>query len=92
DNVTSRFSRGQSATDATFVQPVGDPTRISALPNVLRIDVLDPKRVRLWLSGGPAEHAVTLRALVGLDLGLISFQESKSALEQIYLEQVARGD
>jgi ABC-2 type transport system ATP-binding protein len=95
DNVTSRFSRGQSATDATFVQPIGDPAtaaRISALPNVTRIEVLDPKRVRFWLSGGPAEHSATLRALVGLDLGLVAFQESKSALEEIYLEQVARGD
>jgi hypothetical protein len=62
------------------------------VPNVIRVEVLDPKRMRLWLSGGPPEQAAALRALVGLDLGLASFQESKSALEEIYLEQVARGD
>jgi ABC-2 type transport system ATP-binding protein len=95
DNVTAKFSHGQTSVDVTFAKPVPEPvlgSQIQNLPSMAKTERLDAKRLRLYLKGGPAEQAQTLKALVALDLDLVGFQESKSALEEVYLSQIARGD
>ena len=95
ENVTTKFSHGQTSADASFAAPLADGvlgSQLASLPNVVRVERLDARRVRLFLRGGLAEEAVTLKALVALDLGLVGFQESKSALEEVYLSQIERGD
>lgn len=95
DNVTAKFSHGQTSVDVTFAKPVPDSTLndpIGSLPGVVRTERLDARRLRLYLKGGMPEEAQTLRALAALELDLIGFQESKSALEEIYLSQIAKGD
>ena len=42
--------------------------------------------------GGLDEEAKVLKSLVAADLEVVSFQESKSALEEVYLSQISRGD
>ncbi|MCI4325636.1 MAG: ABC transporter ATP-binding protein [Thermoplasmata archaeon] len=95
DNVTARFSHGQTSVDVSFAKPVPEAilgNQIQNLPSLTRTERLDARRLRLYLTGGPAEQAQTLKSLVALDLDLVGFQESKSALEEVYLSQIARGD
>ncbi len=95
ENITTKFSHGQSSVDAGFARPLSDAAfkdRIQALPDVLKGERLDPRRVRLFLNGDLAGQARLLRQLSALDLDLVSFQESKSALEEIYLSQIDKGD
>ncbi|HEY6238474.1 MAG TPA: ABC transporter ATP-binding protein [Thermoplasmata archaeon] len=95
ENVTARFSRGQSSIDVNFRRPLShiELTRsIPGLPGVEKVEVLDPRRIRVRFSGGLETQESLLESLVGLHLGLVSFQESTSALEDIYLSQIQKGD
>jgi ABC-2 type transport system ATP-binding protein len=95
ENIVTRFSHGQSAVDATFVHDVPADVvtgQIANLPGVAKVETLDARRVRLSLAGGLPEQSMVLQKIAGLNLGLVSFVESKSALEEVYLSQIARGD
>ena len=93
--VTARFQQGQTSIDATFARPLPPDAaerQISGLPGLIRVEPLDPTRVRLYFSGGLAGQEALLRAVADLGLGLVSFTESRSALEAVYLSQIQRGD
>ncbi len=95
DNITARFSHGMVSVDVSFAGPVSDADlsgRVQPIANIAGVERLDPRRLRLSLKGGLPEQSQVLRALAGLDLGLVGFQESKSALEEVYLSQIERGD
>jgi ABC-2 type transport system ATP-binding protein len=95
ENVTAKFGQGQTSVDVTFGRPVpvtGDHTPVDDLPGVTRVELLDAKRLRVTFKAGPAAEETLLKALVQLDLGVNGFHESKSALEEIYLSQIAKGD
>ncbi|MCI4323385.1 MAG: ABC transporter ATP-binding protein [Thermoplasmata archaeon] len=94
-NILSRFSAGQSTIDAAFSRPLApaDVTaQITSLPGVEGVETLDPRRVRIKFSGGLATQENVLKALAGSGLGLVAFNETSSALEEIYLSQIERGD
>ncbi|HKS60008.1 MAG TPA: ABC transporter ATP-binding protein [Thermoplasmata archaeon] len=93
-NVTQRFSSGQSSVDATFSRPVEPPqqSKLAAIPKVASVEWLEPNRARVHFPAGLENQQQLLEAIVGLRLGLTSFQESKSLLEDIYLRQIERGD
>jgi ABC-2 type transport system ATP-binding protein len=94
-NVTARFQRGQSSIDASFSRPLPPESvtsRFSNLPGLTRVESLDPTRVRLYFEGGLPTQENLLKGIAGLGLGLISFAESRSALEEVYLSQIAKGD
>jgi ABC-2 type transport system ATP-binding protein len=95
ENVTSRFANGHSSVDVAFARPVAPEVvaqQIASLPGVANVHQLDPKRVRLQFSGGVDGQERLLASLVGLRLGVIGLTESESALEEVYLSQIARGD
>ncbi|MGA7650522.1 MAG: ABC transporter ATP-binding protein, partial [Thermoplasmata archaeon] len=95
ENVTTKFSHGETSVDASFAHPLPDRVvseRIQAIPGVVRCEQLDPRRVRLFFTGDLSVQSRLLRHLDALDLDLVSFQESKSALEEIYLSQIEKGD
>jgi len=95
DNITTKFYHGESSVDANFARPIPDDVlsrQIQTLPDVVKCERLDPHRVRLFLKGDLAAQARLLRQLATLDLDLVSYQESKSALEEIYLSQIEKGD
>jgi ABC-2 type transport system ATP-binding protein len=95
DNITAKFARGQTTVDVTFARPLpvaGEKTPIDTLSGVIKVDLLDPKRVRIRFGEGPGVREKLVKELVNLDLGLMSFQDSESALEDIYLSQIAKGD
>jgi ABC-2 type transport system ATP-binding protein len=95
DNVTAKFSHGQISVDVSLATPVSDAevsVKVEALPGIVRVERLDARRLRLYMSGGPEAEAKVLKALIAADLPVVSFQESKSALEEVYLSQISRGD
>ncbi len=49
-------------------------------------------RVRIGFEGGRSAQEKLLESLVGLHLGVISLTESESALEEVYLSKISRGD
>ncbi len=94
-NVTARFNGGNAQVDAVFARPL-DPSVVNQaiphLPGVKAVELLDPKRVRLAVPPGPEDQAQILEGLVALKLGLVSFKESAGALEDVYMQQISRGD
>ncbi len=95
ENVTARFSGGFTSVDVAFARPLAPEDvaqKIGTLPGVAGVQTLDPKRVRVRLNGGVEAQERLLEALAGLHLGAISIADSGSALEEIYLSQISRGD
>lgn len=95
DNVTRRFADGHASVDVELVRPI-DPevvrARVGGLPGVRDCTALDPKRLRVRFDGGPEGQERLLESLVGLHIGVIGLSESESALEEVYLSQISRGD
>jgi ABC-2 type transport system ATP-binding protein len=95
ENVTARFSGGNGSVDVAFSRPIPPDIverQIATLPGVTGATQLDPKRLRLKFGGGVTNQERLVEALVGLHLGVISVAESESALEEVYLSQISRGD
>jgi ABC-2 type transport system ATP-binding protein len=95
ENVTARFSAGHASVDVTLARPVTPEVvaqRVTSIPGVAGVQQLDPKRLRLQFTGGLDGQERLLESLVGLHLGVVSVSESESALEEVYLSQIARGD
>jgi ABC-2 type transport system ATP-binding protein len=95
ENVTSRFSDGHASVDVQFARPLAPDVvaqRVGSLPGVANVNQLDPKRLRLKFTGGAEGQEKLVEALVALHLGVISVAESESALEEVYLSQISRGD
>ncbi|HTS33481.1 MAG TPA: ABC transporter ATP-binding protein [Thermoplasmata archaeon] len=95
ENVVSRFANGHSTVDVTLARPISPEDvagRVATIGGVAGVQQLDPKRLRVRFTGGLQGQERLLEALVGLRLGVISVAESESALEEIYLSQISRGD
>ncbi len=94
ENVTSRFAASARSVDVSFARPF--PTdvasKVATLEGVEGAQQLDARRMRLRFSGGPEVQEKLLERLVGLHVGVIGLTESESALEEIYLSQISRGD
>ena len=94
-NVTARFTAGATSVDAEFLGPVGDDVakqQIASLPGVSGWSRLDDRRLALMIQGGPGARAQVLAQLSSLQIGLVGFHESRSALEDIYLREISTGD
>jgi ABC-2 type transport system ATP-binding protein len=94
-NVTTRFAGGATDVDVEFVAPPTDPRvrdRLLALPGVRQCVPLDARRFTLTIEGGPTKQATVLESIADLHLGLVSFHETRSALESVYLRQVTDGE
>jgi ABC-2 type transport system ATP-binding protein len=94
-NVTSRLSEGVPSVDVGFMFPISDPDvqrQIATLPAVESWTRLDPQRLALRVKGGIEAQAQLLEAIAGLRLGVVSFRESRSALEEIYLREISKGE
>ena len=95
DDVTSRFADGHASVDVHFARPLPPEDlsgKVATLPGVVGATALDARRVRLRFDGGIDAQERLLEALVALHLGVVSLAESESALEEMYLSQVSRGD
>lgn len=89
-NVIARFSKDQGTVDVTFDHPI-EPGAIRA-DGVSQVTALGPSQLRLTFAGGSPAKRALLKSLVDADLGVIGFTESESALEEIYLSQISKGE
>ena len=95
ENVTSRFAVAHTSVDVELARPVAPEVvtqKVGSLAGVTNTQILDPKRVRVRFTGGIEGQERLFNSLVGLQLGVIGMSESESALEEIYLSQISRGD
>jgi ABC-2 type transport system ATP-binding protein len=95
DNVTRRFADGHGSVDVGLSRPLDGQlgrAKLGALPGVTEVTDLDPRRWRLKFTGGLDGQERLLGALAGLGIGVVSVAESESALEEVYLSQISRGD
>jgi ABC-2 type transport system ATP-binding protein len=95
ENVVSRFGDGHASIDISLSRPVAPEVvaqRVATLPGVIDANLLDAKRMRLRFGGGLEAQEKLVEALVSLHLGVVSVSESQSALEEVYLSQISRGD
>jgi hypothetical protein len=94
-NVTSRLNRTSSSVELSFVGPVSDATLngpVASAPGVTSVTRVDGQRARIVISGGPEAQSQVLERLASARLGLLSFEPSQSALEELYLQEISRGD
>jgi ABC-2 type transport system ATP-binding protein len=95
ENVTRRLGGGARSVEAEFAAPLDDVVlngTIAALPEVAGVSRAAPQRITIQVKGGPTEQALLLEKLATSHLGLLSFRESRSALEEVYLREISVGD
>lgn len=93
ENVTSRFSAKRKVTtiEVAVSKPLEGgqaPVEISALPNVVAVETTGPKGLRIRFSNGPGNRESLLRELGSMDIAMVSFADSSSALEDAYLDLI----
>jgi len=94
-NVSQRLGGDVRAVEAEFAFPLDEGIlsgQIGSLPEVASWSRSDPQRITLQVKGGPVEQARLLEQLASMRLGLLSFRESRSALEEVYLREISVGD
>ena len=95
ENVTQRFAGGQGSLDVSFARPVTPEAveqRLRQLPGVSAASLLDGRKARVRFQGGLEAQEKLVEAIVGLHLGVVGVAPSESALEEVYLSQISRGD
>jgi ABC-2 type transport system ATP-binding protein len=90
-NVTAKFSGGENIVDVGLTRPLQVGALdgpIAKLPGVVSVERLDDKRIRIHCSGGLDIQEKILAGLVGINIGVVSFQSTSSALEESYLNLI----
>ena len=93
-NVTAKFAGGgpgENIVDVGLIRPLPVGALdgpITKLPGVVSVQKLDDRRIRLRCSGGPDIQEKILAGLVGMGVGVVSFQPTSSALEESYLNLI----
>jgi hypothetical protein len=59
---------------------------------VSAVSRVDATHATALIAGGTAAQAQVLEHLAGAHLGLLSFEPSRSALEEVYLQEISKGD
>jgi ABC-2 type transport system ATP-binding protein len=93
ENVTTKFARDGTATvvDIGFSRPLDDKVlfrNIESRPGVISVDKLDSKNARVTLKIGTEYQERLLADLAAMNMGMISFKPSSSALEDTYLNLI----
>jgi ABC-2 type transport system ATP-binding protein len=94
-NVEKRLGGGATSVDLAFLWPVSDSDlagQIAAVPGVTAVTRTDAQRASVMITGGAQVQADVLERLVATRLGLVSFVPSRSALEEVYLQEISKGD
>lgn len=85
-------SQIQSGMNLKFEKPVADIIDdIKAVNWVTQVKVLNPHEVSILSSGNGNSHKDILKAIMAMDLGLVSFEVQKPDLEQVFLHMTGRG-
>lgn len=90
-NVTAKFSGDASIVDVGLLKPL-DPnlvaSSISKISGVVNAERLDDRNLRIRYSGGLEMQASILSDLLKLDVPVLSYRPSTSALEDVYLNLI----
>ncbi len=93
--VLSTYGQDSPPVDVTFARPPSDSDvegRIQKLEHVLSCERIEPTKLRLSLTGGKDAQASVFEGIANLRLGAVGFREAGTTLEQIYMEQIEKGD
>lgn len=95
ENVTSRFSADSKITviEISLSKPVDQSTinRMRSLSNVISVETVDPRNLRLAFSAGAGNQERLVKDLGAMDVGMISFKAPSSALEDTYMNLIKDG-
>jgi ABC-2 type transport system ATP-binding protein len=91
-NVTRRASiDGGNTVEVELSRDVDEQTvdgNIASLANLVSVERLDPRRIRIHFAGGIQNQERLLLDLASMKIGMISFHPSASALEDTYLRLI----
>jgi ABC-2 type transport system ATP-binding protein len=94
-HVEKRLTGGAIAVNIAFLAPISDAaveSQIGSLPGVSGVERVDPQHLTAMITGGPEAQARVLDRLASARLGLLSFEPSHSALEEVYLQEISKGE
>jgi ABC-2 type transport system ATP-binding protein len=95
ENVTSRFSAASKTTviEVSLSEPAEETTLkgISSLPNVISVETINPRNLRLKFSTGAGNQEQLLKAVGDMDVGMTSFKAPSSVLEDTYMDLIKDG-
>lgn len=90
-NVTAKFSGDQNVVEVAFIRPVDASVvnnSIAKIAGVVSATVVDGKNLRIKFSGGPEVQQGILSDLVKMNVGVISYRPTGTALEDTYLNLI----
>ncbi len=89
-NVTAKFSRGENVVEVGFKQDVDAAlvSRVSQIEGVKTAERMDTTNLRMTFTGGIATQESILASMVRMNLSVISYKPSASALEDAYLSLI----
>jgi len=90
-NVTARFSGDQNVVEVGWAQPIDTAVlgrTITSLTGVVSVDRIDDRNLRIKFAGGSDIQKRILSDLVRLDIGVVSYKPTASALEDTYLKLI----
>lgn len=90
-NLTGRFSGSEGAVEVGFINQFDNGQIARSVENVRGItstEKIDSRTLRIRFDGGLEAQARILSDLVALNLGIVSFRASSSALEDVYLNLI----
>jgi ABC-2 type transport system ATP-binding protein len=90
-NVTTRFSGDQNIVDVGLLQPIDTAivtNAIAKLNGVVSAERIDDKNLRIKFSGGLDVQQRILSDLVKLNIGVVAYKPTSSALEDTYLNLI----
>jgi ABC-2 type transport system ATP-binding protein len=89
-NVTAKFSGQGGAVEAAFSREIGKETqaKVASIPGVKSVQAADTQHLVMRLEGGKAAQEQVLSKLAVMGLGLVSFKETATGLEEAYLNLI----
>ncbi len=94
-NVSQRLGTGSRTVEAEFASLVEDDAlraSLSGLSQVVGWSRSSDRRITVELRGDLGGQATVVQRLASLPSGLVSFHQSRSALEEVYLREISVGD
>ena len=95
EGVTTKYGDAAPPVEVSFARPISDADldgRVAKLEHVEAAVRIAPDRIKLKISGGREGQAAIFEALAAMRLGAVSFRETGNSLEQIYMQQIEKGD
>jgi ABC-2 type transport system ATP-binding protein len=92
ENITHKFSNNVEIVDVGFSTHLNDGLvieKISGLQEIIGVEKLDDRNLRLRFKGGMKTQESLLYTLASMKIGLISFRGASLALEGAYLNLIA---